>query len=107
MKSVFRWLLLGCLPLLTTPVMAQPHATKPVVQEIDQIVAVTNDDVITFTELEKRMRLVKEQLQRRQAKLPPDDVLRKQILEQLIMERLQMQVAEQVGIRVDDETSTR
>ena len=104
MKSVTRWLLSGCLSLIALTVMAQPHAAKPVVQEIDHIVAVANDDVITFTELEKRMHLVKQQLQRRQAKLPPDDVLGKQILEQLIMERLQLQVAEQVGIRVDDES---
>ena len=63
-----------------------------------------NDDVITYSELENRMRLIKQQLQQRQAKLPPDDVLRKQILEQLIIERLQLQLADRVGIRVDDET---
>ncbi len=104
MKSVYRWILFCCLPVLSTAAGAQTHATKPVAQEIDHIVAVANDDVITYTELEKRMHLVKQQLQRREAKLPPDDVLRKQILEQLIMERLQLQVAEQVGIRVDDES---
>jgi peptidyl-prolyl cis-trans isomerase SurA len=104
MKSVYHWVLLCCLPLISTAAAAQTHATKPVAQEIDHIVAVANDDVITHTELEKRMHLVKQQLQRRQAKLPPDDVLRKQILEQLIMERLQLQVAERVGIRVDDES---
>jgi peptidyl-prolyl cis-trans isomerase SurA len=104
MKSVYHWVLLCCLPLISTAAAAQTHATKPIAQEIDHIVAVANDDVITHTELEKRMHLVKQQLQRRQAKLPPDDVLRKQILEQLIMERLQLQVAERVGIRVDDES---
>jgi peptidyl-prolyl cis-trans isomerase SurA len=104
MKSVYRWILLCCLPVFSTATTAQTHAAKPVVQEIDHIVAVANDDVITHTELEKRMYMVKQQLQRRQAKLPPDDVLRKQILEQLIMERLQLQVAERVGIRVDDES---
>jgi len=104
MKSVYRWILLCCLPLFSAAAAAQPHAAQSTVQEIDHIVAVANDDVITHTELEKRMRLVKQQLQRRQAKLPPDDVLRKQILEQLIMERLQLQVAERVGIRIDDES---
>jgi peptidyl-prolyl cis-trans isomerase SurA len=104
MKSVYRWILLCCLPVFSTTATAQTHAAKPVVQEINHIVAVANDDVITHTELEKRMHMVKQQVQRRQAKLPPDDVLRKQILEQLIMERLQLQVAERVGIRVDDES---
>ncbi len=103
MKSVvYRCLHLCGLSLFAVALAAQSHAA--VVQEIDHIVAVANDDVITYTELEKRMHLVKQQLQRRQAKLPPDEVLRKQILEQLIMERLQLQVAEQVGIRVDDES---
>ena len=101
--SVFRWILLCCLPVFSTA-LAQTHPTKPVVNEIDHIVAVANDDVITYTELEKRVRLIKQQLQQRRAKLPPDEVLHKQILEQLILERLQLQLAEQVGIRVDDET---
>jgi peptidyl-prolyl cis-trans isomerase SurA len=104
MKAVYRWLLFCCLSPFAVTISAQTHADKPVAQEIDHIVAVVNDDVISYTELEKRMHLVKQQLQRRQAKLPPDDVLRKQILEQLIMERLQLQVAERVGIRVDDES---
>ncbi len=103
MTSVFRWILIFCLPVFSTA-LAQTHTTKPAVKEIDHIVAVANDDVITYSELENRMRLIKQQLQQRQAKLPPDDVLRKQILEQLIIERLQLQLADRVGIRVDDET---
>ena len=101
--SVFRWILIFCLPVFSTA-LAQTHTTVPIVKEIDHIVAVANDDVITYSELENRMRLIKQQLQQRQAKLPPDDVLRKQILEQLIIERLQLQLADRVGIRVDDET---
>lgn len=103
MKSAYRWILLCCLPLLSTA-QAQTHTANPVIKEIDHIVAVANDDVITYTELGKRTHLVKQQLQQRRAKLPPDDILRKQILDQLIMERLQLQLAQQVGIRVDDET---
>ncbi len=103
MKSAYRWILLCCLPLLSTA-QAQTHTANPVIKEIDHIVAVANDDVITYTELAKRTHLVKQQLQQRRAKLPPDDILRKQILDQLIMERLQLQLAQQVGIRVDDET---
>jgi len=104
--SVFRWILIICLPVFSTA-LAQTHTTRPVAKEIDHIVAVANDDVITYTELEKRMRLIKQQLQQRQAKLPPDDVLRKQILEQLIIERLQLQLAQQDGIRVEDETMNK
>ena len=61
MMSVSRWILLCCLPVFSTA-LAQTHPTKPMITEIDHIVAVANDDVITYTELEKRVRLIKQQL---------------------------------------------
>jgi peptidyl-prolyl cis-trans isomerase SurA len=77
---------------------------KPVVQEIEVIVAVVNEDVITKTELDRRMRLIKQQLQKKGTPLPPDNILRKQLIDQMVMEKLQMQQAEKLGIRIDDET---
>ncbi len=79
-------------------------ASAKIVEEIDHIVAVVNDDVITATELARELRLIKSQLQRKQTRLPPDNVLRKQVLDKLIMEQLQLQEAARIGIRIDDET---
>ncbi len=79
-------------------------ASAKIVEEIDHIVAVVNDDVITATELARELRLVKNQLQRKQTRLPPDNVLRRQVLDKLIMEQLQLQEAARIGIRIDDET---
>lgn len=71
---------------------------------LNHIVAVVNDNVVLQSELDNRERLVIEQLQKQSAQLPPRDLLRKQVLDRLILENLQLQMAERSGIRVDDET---
>ena len=77
------------------------------VQPLDQIVAVVNDDVITLSELESRMREMLAQLQQKQAKLPPMAILREQVLERMITKRLQLQKADRLGLSVDDSTVTK
>jgi len=71
--------------------------------DLDRIVAVVDDSAILQSDLDDMMATVKRQLQQQDGQLPPDDVLRKQVLERLIMMRLQLQYAERTGIRVDDE----
>ncbi len=83
-----------------------PAAAGARVVPLDHIVAVVNDDVITATELDHRMTVIKRQLARRNARLPADDILRRQVLERMIQEQLQLQLARSIGIRVDDETLT-
>jgi peptidyl-prolyl cis-trans isomerase SurA len=77
------------------------------IQPLDQIVAVVNDDVITLSELESRMREMLVQLQQKQAKLPPLEALREQVLDRMISKRLQLQTADRLGLRVDDSTVTK
>ncbi len=79
-------------------------STRPHAEEIDHIVAVVNNDVITQTELSRQTRMIKERLQQAGKNLPPDAILEKQILEQMILQRIQLQIAQRAGIRVDDET---
>ena len=69
---------------------------------VDRIVAVVNSEVITQRDLAERMRLVESQLKRQGTALPPQDVLERQVLERVIMDRLQVQFATQTGVRVDD-----
>lgn len=76
-------------------------------QVADKIVAVVNDDVITRTELDSRLRAVKEQLKAQPSPLPPDSVLERQILDRMITASLQLQLADRNGIRVDDDTLNR
>ena len=70
--------------------------------ELDRIVAVVGDEVITMQELRSRLASVLAQLRKQGTPLPPEDVLEKQMLERLITDRVQLQFAKETGIRVDD-----
>ncbi|MEW5709693.1 MAG: peptidylprolyl isomerase [Pseudomonadota bacterium] len=72
------------------------------IQLLDRIVAVVNEEVITQDELDRRLELVKKQLARQGTALPDSEALRRQILERLIMDRIQVQYARQTGLRIDD-----
>ncbi len=91
---------------LASPASAQSLAAPEII-EIDRIVAVVNDDVIVYSEMQARLRTVVEQLGKAGVPAPPKDVLEKQVLEQLILDRLQLQIGTATGIRVDDEALNR
>jgi len=69
---------------------------------VDRIVAVVNEDVILESEVNNRLRTVRGQLAQRNTKPPSEQVLRTQVLERLILSRLQLQAAARTGIRIDD-----
>ena len=69
---------------------------------LDGIVAVVNDEVVTSSELDRRVGLALTQLKRQNIPAPSMDVLRKQVLERLILDRAQIQTAKENGVRVDD-----
>ena len=74
---------------------------------VDRIVAVVNDEVITQNDLNERVGLVVRQFQRQGGQLPPADALNRQILERMVNDLLQVQLAKETGIRVDDATLDR
>lgn len=71
---------------------------------LDKIVAVVDNNIITQLELQDRIKRIQQQLKQQGNRLPPADVFRKQILERLIIEKLQLERAKNTGIRVNDET---
>ena len=75
--------------------------------ELDRVVAVVNDDIISRSELDARLGRVREQLRQSGTAPPPPDALRRQVLERLILRRLQLQIARNSGMRVDDESLNR
>ncbi|MEC9363982.1 MAG: peptidylprolyl isomerase [Sinimarinibacterium flocculans] len=87
-------------PLLIamTAALAPAQAATP----IDRILVVVNDGVILQSELNAAMREAGRQIQTRGIAAPDTDVLRAQVLERLILTRIQTQRAESAGIRVDD-----
>ena len=100
--SSFRWR--ACLLVCAIGTACAPHtaARTTAGDELDRIVAIVNDDIIAWSELEARVKRVREELRRSGTTPPPARGLRKQVLERLILIRLQLQLARSSGIRVDD-----
>lgn len=70
--------------------------------EADRIVAVVGDEVVTYYELRVRLESALKQLQKQGTPLPPQDVLERQMLERVIMDRVQLQYARETGMKIDD-----
>ncbi|MGB5177665.1 MAG: peptidylprolyl isomerase [Gammaproteobacteria bacterium] len=71
-------------------------------QSINSIVAVVNDDIILSSELDKATRAIVKQLNEKGTPIPGKAVLEKQVLDNLVMESLQLQIATTNGITIDD-----
>ena len=78
---------------------ANPSST---VIDIDRIVAVVNDEVITRVELDREGRMATEQLRRQGTALPARDILERQLVERMITKRALLQYTRQTGLRVSD-----
>jgi peptidyl-prolyl cis-trans isomerase SurA len=97
---LFRFLFTFGILLLSTGLQAAQD--RPRVQQLDRIVAIVNNDVITQRELTDRIGVIAVQLKKQGTPLPPQEILEKQVLERMIVERAQLQYAQDTGIRVDD-----
>jgi peptidyl-prolyl cis-trans isomerase SurA len=71
-------------------------------QPLDRIVAAVDDGVILQSELNEAVRSVQQQYANNPGQLPPMDVLQRQVLDRLILMKLQVQRADDQGIRVSD-----
>jgi peptidyl-prolyl cis-trans isomerase SurA len=101
--------LLGSAPLASAqlatpkPAAALPAASgSPAARGGDYIAVIVNQELVTAGEVELRLARVRENAARTGAKLPPTDELRKQLLDALIDERVQMTYARDSGIRIDE-----
>ncbi|MDD2832694.1 MAG: peptidylprolyl isomerase [Methylotenera sp.] len=78
------------------------HVHAADVIKMDRIVAVVDQEVITEQELESRISTLTAQLKKQGTELPDENILRRQVLERLISDALQLQHAAQTGLKVDD-----
>ena len=99
-RSIALLLIAGAITFSAHAQLLTPAA--PASQPLDRIVAVANDDVILQSELNDAVRSVQQQYAGHPEQLPPPDVLQKQVLDRLIMMRLQVQKALDQGIHVSD-----
>ncbi len=93
------WLFFIALFVFSSAVLSQPGS-----ESLDAIIAVVNDDVVVRSELNKEINLVLPQLRQQGTAEPPRAQLEKQVLDRLILKRLQRQRAKELGIEIDDAT---
>ncbi|HCV79097.1 MAG TPA: molecular chaperone SurA [Pseudomonas sp.] len=87
--------------------MGAALALTPLVQAavvpLDKVVAIVDNDVVMQSQLDQRLNEVKQNITRRGAAAPPESELRQQVLERLILEDIQMQLAGRMGVKISDE----
>ena len=86
--------------LLASLVQAQPAA-------VDRVLAVVDEDVVLKSEFDERWTQIEQQIAEQPGPVPPTAELRKQVLDTIILEHLQIQMAERAGVRVDDNMLNR
>ncbi len=93
--------------LAATTGYAQSDTQAIDIIELNRIVAIVNNDVIVESELRARIRQVRDSLRKSGTQPPSIEALSHQVLERLILERLQLQIAQDNGIRVSDNDLNR
>jgi peptidyl-prolyl cis-trans isomerase SurA len=71
---------------------------------LDRVAAIVNDGVVLNSELDSQVRMVSDRLRAQNLELPPQNVLRQQVLERLVLQEIQVQRANHAGVKVSDET---
>lgn len=102
MRTFIKYLIQPLLLAGALTVVCQPNVQAEEVVKLDRIVAIVDQTVVTEQELESRIATVTAQLKKQGTELPAENILRKQILERLITDTLQIQYAAQTGLKVDD-----
>ncbi|WP_250655351.1 peptidylprolyl isomerase [Alkalimarinus coralli] len=72
------------------------------VKPLDHVLVIVDDDIVMVSELEARIKTITARLKAQGTALPPASVMSERVLDQLILESIQLQMAERNGLRVDD-----
>ena len=99
MKATLRH---GVQALLVLLAVLAPFSVQAERKLLDQVVAIVDEDVILQTELEARINTITSRLSAQGTALPPRQVLEERVLDQLITESIQMQMADRAGMRISD-----
>jgi len=69
---------------------------------LDKVIAIVDNDIVMQSELTQRLGSIISRLRSQGTPLPPEELLRQRVLDQLILESIQLQLAERAGIRIGD-----
>ena len=73
------------------------------IEVLDQVVAIVDDDIILASELQERVQGVRSTMESRGVEVPSDDVLIRETLDRLILDSIQLQLANRYGVRIPDQ----
>ena len=94
------------LALLSVPLLALCVLTSlgsAQIEVLDQVVAIVDDDIILASELQERVQGVRSTMEARGVEVPSDDVLIRETLDRLILDSIQLQLANRYGVRIPDQ----
>ncbi len=97
--------LLAAMPAADGVARAQDAGRSGVL--LDRIVAIVNEGVVLQSELDEEVRDIGARLSEQGTLLPPREIFEQQVLERLIVRRIQLQRADRYGMRIDDESLNR
>lgn len=103
-KVFLRGCLIALVAVSATPAWSQTREASSSGVLLDRVAATVNDGVVLQSELEEQMHIIVARLREQRLELPPQNVLRRQVLDRLVLQELQMQRANRAGIKVSDET---
>jgi len=89
--------------LMSSGVHAQTQELSARGQQIDKIAAVVNEGVVLKSQVDQQYEAVVARLKGQEGQMPPAQVIRQQVLERLVLQEIQAQRAERLGIAVSDE----
>ena len=103
-SSIPMWMVLGVAGLMVQgSVRAQTRELATQGDLLDRVVAIVNDGVVLNSDLDAQVDVVSERLRQQKLELPPQNVLRQQVLERLVLQEIEMQRANHAGVKVSDE----
>ena len=94
------------LALLSVPLLALSVLTSSAsaqIEVLDQVIAIVDDDIILASELQERVKGVRSTMESRGVEVPSDDVLICETLDRLILDSIQLQLANRYGVRIPDQ----
>lgn len=78
---------LSALVLVSSMLLGTAHAAE---QQLDRIAAIVDNDVVMLSQYQKRLKEVQQTISKRGVEVPPDDVLRQQVMDRLIIDAIQL-----------------
>ena len=89
--------------LLSGSAFAQTRELSASGVSLDRVVAIVNDGIVLQSQLDDQIQMIMSRLRGQNAQLPPAEVVRQQVLERMVLQEIQVQRADRLGVQVSDE----